>query len=251
MKVAIISHEIAWADKEENIITIAELLNRVDKNCDIVILPELFSTGYLSSTEQLYDMAEDEDGISIINLQRWAQYFNFAICGSYFAKEQGKYYNRAFFVEPSGEITYYNKCHKYSNSKLNVNYALGNVKSPIIRFRGWNISMLVSDDILYPVWSRQSAKNIDLMLVPSSWPTEEKYKWKHILIGRAIENQIYIVGANRIGRDDFYDYNTPSYIFDFNGSNIAFEKNNILYAEIDKKILETHREKGFLDLNQD
>ena len=117
MKVAIISHEIAWADKEENIITIAELLNRVDKNCDLVILPELFSTGYLSSTEQLYDMAEDEDGISIVNLQRWAQYFNFAICGSYFAKEQGKYYNRAFFVEPSGEITYYNKCHKYSNSK--------------------------------------------------------------------------------------------------------------------------------------
>lgn len=251
MKVAIVSHEIAWADKEENILTIADLLNRVDKNCDLVVLPELFNTGYLSSSEQLYDMAEDEDGISIVNLQRWAQYFNFAICGTFFAKEQGKYYNRAFFIEPSGEITYYNKCHKYSNSKLNVNYTLGDVKAPIIRFRGWNISMLVSDDILYPVWSRQSAKNIDLMLVPSSWSIEDKYKWEHIFIGRAIENQIYIIGANRAGKDDYFDYNSPSYILDFKGNNIALEKNHILYADIDKCSLITHRQKGLLDENQD
>lgn len=251
MKVAIVSHEIAWADKEENILTIADLLNRVDKNCDLVVLPELFSTGYISSIEQLYDMAEDEEGISIVNLQRWAQYFNFAICGTYFAKERGKYYNRAFFIEPSGEITYYNKCHKYSNPKLNDYYTLGDVKAPIIRFRGWNISMLVSDDILYPVWSRQSAKNIDLMLVPSSWSIEEKYKWEHILIGRAIENQIYIVGANRAGKDDYCDYNTPSYIFDFKGNNIALEKNHIIYADIDISLLITHRQKGLLDMNQD
>ncbi len=251
MKVAIISHEIAWGDKDENIITIADLLNRVDKDCDLVVLPELFSTGYISSTEQLYDMAEDLNGISIVNLQRWALFFNFAICGSFLAKENGQYYNRAFFVEPSGEFTFYDKSHIYSNSKYNINYTLGHKQSAIIRYRGWNISILVGDDILYPIWSHKTAKNTDLMIVPSSWSVGEKYKWEHIFIGRAIENQIYIIGANRLGKDDLFDYNTPSYIFDFNGLDIASRENNISYARIDKDSLNEHRRKGLLDMNQD
>ena len=106
LKVAVVSHDIAWGDKEENIISVAELLNRVDKDTDIVVLPELFSTGFMPSLEQLHEMAEDMNGITIVNLVRWAQFFKFAICGSYIAKQDGRYFNRAFFVEPSGDMTF-------------------------------------------------------------------------------------------------------------------------------------------------
>ena len=246
MKVAVISHDIAWGDKDENIITIAELLNRVEKDCDLVVLPELFSTGHVADIEQLSDMAESKDGAAIVNLQRWAQFFGFALCGSFVAKVNGRYYNRAFFVEPSGDITYYDKTHKSISGNSEICYTLGDKLPTIIRYRGWNIAMLVSNDVFNPILSCNSSKDIDLMLIPSSWSKDDAYKWKHILIGRAIENKIYIVGANRIGKDDFKDYNTPSYIFNFSGEDIANIKDGILYSKIDKELLLKYRQQNLI-----
>ena len=143
LKIAVVSHDITWSDKEENIITIAELLNRVDKNTDVVILPELCCSGFISTIEHLSDIAETNNDSIILNATRWAQFFGFAICGTFIAKENERYYNRAFFVEPSGDISYYNKRHLYSSNLEKRCFSRGLSKSPIIRFRGWNITMQI------------------------------------------------------------------------------------------------------------
>ena len=244
LKVATVSHNIAWGDKDENIISVAELLNRVDKDTDIVVLPELFCSGFMSTLEQLHEMAEDNTGVTIINLQRWAQYFKFAICGSYLAKENGRYFNRAFFVEPSGDITYYDKRHLHTPSNENICYEKGNKLSPIIRFRGWNISMLICYDIRFPIWCRNLEYKVDLMLIPANWPKKDCYTWKHLLIARAIENQMFVVGANRSGSDDMGDYDELSYVFDFKGVDIGYmstKSDKIIHAKLDKKSLEKYR----------
>ena len=213
LKVAVVSHDIAWGDKEENIISVAELLNRVDKDTDIVVLPELFSTGFMPSLEQLHEMAEDMNGITIVNLVRWAQFFKFAICGSYIAKQDGRYFNRAFFVEPLGDMTFYDKRQ-------------------------------ICYDVRFPIWCRNRDNKVDLMLVPANWQQKRSSQWKHLLIARAIENQIYVVGANRSGKDDEGAYDDMSYIFDYNGESIdikSAKSSKIIYANLDKSLLRKNR----------
>ena len=122
MKVAVVSHDIAWRDIEENVITVADLLNRVDRDCDIVVLPELFTTGNILSKEEVSDLAEDETGIAIVNVQRWSQFFGFAICGTFLAKDNGKFYNRAFFAEPFGDITYYDNLDDFFSKNKDGNF---------------------------------------------------------------------------------------------------------------------------------
>lgn len=254
LKVAVVSHDISWGDKEENFITIAELLNRVDRDADVVVLPELFSTGFVSSIEHLSDFAETNVDSIIVNALRWSQFFGFAICGTFIAKQHDHYYNRAFFVEPSGEITYYDKHHLFSSNLEKKCFQHGVSKSPIIRFRGWNISMQICYDINFPVWCRNSYNKIDLLLVPANCPKEREYQWKHLLIARAIENQYYVVGANRSGQDDVGNYDVPSYIFDFLGKNISIASSKspkIIYAELKKSNLEKDRESRLLNQDAD
>ncbi len=253
LKVAIISHDITWGDKEDNIITVAEHLSKIDPDTDVVVLPELFSTGFVSTTEHLYEMSETESGASIVNLIRWAQFFGVAICGSYLAKEGLTYCNRAFFVEPTGEITYYDKRHLNSSNSEEKCYARGKEQSPIIRYRGWNISMLVCFDIYFPVWCRNVKNKIDLMLVPANWPKERENIWEHLLIARAIENQYYVVGANRSGVDDVGNYNS-SIVVNYNGDIISKASNKsskIAYAILDKKQLGLYREQYAINMEAD
>ena len=243
LKVAIISHDIAWEDKDDNLITIAELLHKVDKDTDVVVLPELFSTGFVSSVEKLHEMAETDDGKTILSLKRWAQYFNVAICGSFLMNIGSDYYNRGFFVEPSGDVQYYNKRHLYNDDLEKRSYKEGVSKSPIVRYRGWNISMQICYDIKFPVWCRNIDDEIDLLLVPANWPKDKEYEWKHLLIARAIENQYYVVGANRSGSDDIGKYQN-SYIFDFKGEDISTcltKFPQILYANLNKQGLREFR----------
>lgn len=244
LKIATISHDIVWSDKSENIITVAELLNRVDCDTDIVVLPELFCTGFISTAEHLFDMAESNDGDIIVNIHRWAQFFKFAICGSFIAKENGKYLNRAFFIEPSGESYFYDKRHLDSLCNENKILVKGNSQSPIIRYRGWNLSMQICFDIYFPVWCKSKNNNVDLVLIPSNCPNYRKHIWKHLLISRAVENQVYIVGANRSGSDDFGEYDNSSFIYNYCGECISEEslKSPIIkYATLSKTELNEYR----------
>ncbi len=243
LKIAIISHDIVWSDKEKNLTTVAELLNHVDNDTDIVVLPELFSTGFISDNEQLHKLAESTTGKTIDSIHHWTKHFKFALCGSYLTSVGNEYYNRAFFIEPTGEEAYYDKRHLFSIGLEGELYKPGNKKSPIIRYHGWNISMLICYDIRFPVWCRNEGNNVDLTLVPANWPDSRGYAWEQLLIARAIENQMYVVGANRSGSDDYGNYNGRSFIFDYQGKEISSKATDgILYAVLSHKYLEKYRQ---------
>ncbi len=243
LKVAVISYDITWGDKEENLITVAELLNKVDLNTDIVILPELFSTGYMQEEALIVNNAEPLSGKTMDAIRRWSAHFGFAICGSYMAATAGNYYNRAFFVEPSGDETFYDKHHLFSLSQEGKLFASGTPQSPIIRYRGWNISMVICYDVRFPIWCRNVENVYDLLLIPANWPSVRGYAWEHLLIARAIENQSYVVGANRSGRDDYGEYLIEqSFAVDYMGRKIEGKRDNeIYYAELSRSSMDKFR----------
>ncbi len=243
MKIAIIEHDIACGEKEENLITVAERLSRVEKDTDIVVLPELFSTGFISDPGRLRELAETTTGRTMDDVHRWAQFFKFAICGSYLACVGSDYYNRGFFIEPSGEESYYDKRHLFSMGEESKLYKAGNKPSAVLRYRGWNISMLVCYDLRFPVWCRNRDGKTDLTIVPACWPDARAYAWKQLLIARAIENQTYVVGGNRSGSDDYGSYTGESHVMDFQGKEIAAkEEEGILYAVLSHKQLSKYRQ---------
>lgn len=245
LKVAVVSHDIAWGDKEENLLGVAELLNKVEKDTDLVVLPELFSTGYIQDESMIAEYAEPLSGKTMDAIRRWSKYFGFAICGSYMASTAGAYYNRAFLVEPSGDETFYDKRHLFSLSQEGQVFSAGTQRPPIIRYRGWNISMIICYDLRFPVWCRNNGSLYDLLVVPANWPQSRGYAWEQLLIGRAIENQSYVIGANRSGRDDYGEYLVEqSIVVDYKGQKINLcRKKEISHAVLSRDALLEFREK--------
>ncbi len=245
MKIAIVPLDIAWGDVEENLVSAAERLRHVETGTDIVALPEMFSTGYINNSEQLSLVTKSSVGHTIDAIHRWAEFFKFAIAGSFIAFENGRYYNRGFFIEPSGDETFYDKHHLFSLGGERDLYTAGMTPPPVIRYLGWNIALSICYDLRFPEWLRNVNASYDLMLVPASWPDSRSYAWKHLLIGRAIENQSFIAGANRSGKDDHGDYPVANcHIFDYLGKSIGeMSPNNIIHAELDYEGLRKFRQR--------
>lgn len=244
LKVAIIPYDITWGDKEENLLSVAELLRKIDKDTDLVVLPEMFSTGFITDNVLVANLAESNSGKTIESIHRWASFFNFAICGTFIASTATGYYNRAFFIEPSGDETFYDKGHLFSLGGESMIYQRGLSKSPIVRYRGWNIRMIICYDLRFPAWCRSMNNDYDLLIVPANWPESRSYPWNQLLIARAIENQSYVIGANRSGRDDFGTYlQQDSVVIDHKGQRVSQDKDGIIYAELSKDKLNQFREK--------
>lgn len=222
LKITILPLDIAWADKAENLFSTERMLTRIDKDTDIVVLPELFSTGFISSPEQLHRIADDaNDSPTILRIKQWAKQFNFAICGSLLIREGDRFLNRGFFIEPSGEETFYDKKHLFSMSAEAKEFTAGTETIPVVRYRGWNIALAICYELRFPVWLRNKNNRYDVLIIPANWPASRAYAWKHLLIARAIENQAYVIGANRSGRDDCGEYDGLSYIIGHNGHILA------------------------------
>lgn len=244
MKVTAIPLDIVWCDKSENVLAAVNSMRKLEKDVDIVVLPELFSTGFIADKQLLESAAESNNGPTMEAIRCWSAFHNVAICGSFLAKSGGSYYNRGFFIEPSGDETFYDKAHLFSMSNEACLMVQGEQLVPVIRFRGWNVAMMVCYDLRFPVWSRNVDCKYDLMLVPANWPTSRKYAWEHLLVARAIENQAYVVGCNRSGSDDYGDYAVDmTAAFDYVGQPIAEARNGLITAELDKQKLESYREK--------
>lgn len=245
LKVAVIAYDIAWGDKEENLLSVATLLERVEHGTDIVVLPELFSTGYVQEESVIQECAEPLSGKTMDAVRRWAKHYGFAICGSYMASTAGAFYNRAFFIEPSGDENFYDKRHLFSMSRESRLFNSGTRQSPIVRYRGWNISMVICYDIRFPAWCRNRDNRYDLLLVPANWPSVREHAWKHLLIARAIENQAYVVGANRSGRDDCGGYLIEqSIVVDYKGKIVNERRDGeIIYASLSHDLLSEFRRK--------
>lgn len=245
LKIAIVQLDIANGDKEANILSIADKMNRVEKDTDLVVLPELCTTGFLLDTDVMENLAEPISGLTMDTMYRYAQVFNRAICGSFIARVGGKFYNRAFFIEPSGEETFYDKRHLFSLSNEARFFSPGESHCPIIRFRGWNICLVICYDVRFPAWCRNNDNQYDILIAPANWPTSRAYAWKQLLIARAIENQSFVVGANRTGVDEFGEYPGESFIIDYMGHPVGRYNmdDGIVYATINRDGMDSLRSK--------
>lgn len=236
IKIAILPLNIVTGNCEANLMNVAEYLPQLSGNTDILVLPELFSTGFIEDEQKLTNNnSSAAANITLATLHLWSQRHNVAIAGSYLARIGSKYVNRGFFIEPSGDETFYDKHHLFCLSKESSLYSAGETHSPVIRFRGWNISLAICYDLRFPVWCRNQNQRYDILIIPANWPQSRDYAWRHLLIARAIENQAIVVGANRSGQDQFGTYGS-SQIFDPLGKPLHIEENlnnqsPFIYAE--------------------
>lgn len=247
MKICAIPIDIAYADVENNLISAAHQLNQVEPDTDVVVLPELFTTSFIPDAKTIASVAETNDDHTVDSIRRWAQYFGFAIAGSFLATDgKGHYFNRAFFIEPMGDATFADKRHLFPLSSENTTYTPASELPPVIRYRGWNIRIIVCYDLRFPVWTRNTPDNLyDLLLIPSNWPVSRVKPYKLLLSARAVENQIYTVGCNRTGSDKYGDYPTGmTSIFDNLGEDIReTRRNGHIYALLDLTNLKEGRER--------
>ena len=195
-----------------------EKLHALRGTTEIVVLPEMFSTGFTMKSREL---AEPVSGITVRILKELAADFQLALCGSFICSERSNYYNRAFFITPEGEEFYYDKRHLFRMGNEAEYFSAGNNKL-IISYRGWNICLLVCYDLRFPVWSRNVNNEYDLLIYVASWPQARRLAWDTLLCARALENMCYVCGVNRIGVDgNKLIYNGGSVVFSAKGEVLA------------------------------
>ena len=196
MKISIIQSDLAWEDKSSNFNNLGELISPLYKKTDIVILPEMFNTGFSMNPEQLSESPEAETFDWMNNI---AQKGNFGLCGSYMVKENKHFFNRWVFTSPENECWHYDKRHLFSMAGEDKFFSPGKTRL-IFSFRGVRISPGICYDIRFPVWSR-NRNDYDLLIYAANWPETRREVWSTLLKARAIENQCYVACANRIGTD--------------------------------------------------
>lgn len=218
LKISIVQTDIAWENKQENLRMLREKLHALRGTTEIVVLPEMFSTGFTMKSREL---AEPVSGITVRILKELAADFQLALCGSFICSERSNYYNRAFFITPKGEEFYYDKRHLFRMGNEAEHFSAGNNKL-IISYRGWNICLLVCYDLRFPVWSRNVNNEYDLLIYMASWPQARRLAWDTLLCARALENICYVCGVNRIGVDgNKLIYNGGSVVFSAKGEVLA------------------------------
>lgn len=246
MKIALIQAPLAWENPEANRKYFEDKINSISEKIDLVVLPEMFSTGFTMHPENI---AETMDGETIALLKSLAKAKNSAITGSLIIRENGKFYNRLVFVFPSGEILNYDKRHLFSLAGEEKVYASGNEKL-IVEYKSWKICPLVCYDLRFPVFSR-NVEDYDLLLYAANWPTQRIPAWDILLKARAVENICYTIGVNRIGEDgNSHPYSGHSQVVDFLGNYLLEPQTSegIFIVELDKsQMLETRQKLGFLD----
>ena len=241
MKIAIIQSDLYWEDASKNRKSFESKINQIDSEVNLVVLPEMFSTGF---TMNAVEVAETMNGETVLWLQSLAKQKNFAITGSLIIVENEKYYNRMLFVFPSGEIQYYDKRHLFSLAGEDNFYTNGN-KKVIVEYLDWKICLQVCYDLRFPVFAR-NVENYDLLLYVANWPKVRTNAWDSLLKARAIENLSYVVGVNRVGLDaNNYEHVGHSQAIDFLGNFILEpqESEAVFIVELDKKIMLETREK--------
>ncbi|MDO4318936.1 MAG: nitrilase-related carbon-nitrogen hydrolase [Bacteroidales bacterium] len=245
LRIAAIPLDIVRFDKQANLINVERALASLPAGTDIAVLPELFSTGFVNDATLMADAAESNTGLTMQTIASLAARYNLAIAGSFAAKTGHKIYNRGFFVEPSGDETFYDKHHLFCMSAEAKVFGHGGECVRPVRFRGWNVALIVCYDLRFPAWCRNRGNSYDLLLVPANWPSVRGYAWEHLLIARAIENQAVVVGANRGGSDDYGDYDGNSYIFDSNGRMVSYplEDSQIILADVSLDDIARNRQK--------
>lgn len=246
LKVVGIQAHLAWENPTENLDYFAQKINQIKEEVDLIILPEMFATGFSMNPEGL---AEEAGGSIVKWMQTQANNKEAALAGSLMIKEGERYYNRFYFVEPSGQITHYDKRHTFTLAGEDNVYNHGK-KPVLVNYKGWQILLQVCYDLRFPVFSRNTS-SYDAVIYVANWPKKRIFAWDTLLKARAIENMAYCIGVNRVGLDgNGYEYNGYSGAYDSLGKTLAFAKakETLFTAVLSKSHLEETRKKlNFLE----
>ncbi|MBT5975334.1 MAG: amidohydrolase [Flavobacteriaceae bacterium] len=188
---------LVWEETIQNREFITKQLHKFSEKTDLVLLPEMFTSGFTMNPEAV---AETMKGDTILWMKEWATKLGSAIGGSLVIKEGNKFYNRFIFISPEGEVNYYDKRHPFTLAGEHLVYSSG-FEEGIIEYKGWKICLRICYDLRFPVWSRNT-HNYDVLIYVANWPKPRINAWDVLLQARAIENMSYVFGVNRIGGDE-------------------------------------------------
>jgi predicted amidohydrolase len=206
LAITIIQTNLHWENKEANLRMLEDKLRNLAQPTEIVLLPEMFSTGFSMKPAVL---AEHMNGQTVNWMKEMAGKHRIVIGGSLIIKEEGKFYNRFIWMLPNGQYGIYDKRHRFAFAGEDQFYTAG-TKRTIAQVKGWKINLQVCYDLRFPVWARQQLKQneagekipeYDVLIYVANWPERRSHAWKTLLCARAIENQCYVIGVNRVGKD--------------------------------------------------
>ncbi len=245
LKLALVQAPLVWQEPGQNRRNLEQMIVKGAEDCDLVVLPEMFSTGFTMTPKEIN---EQEGAATLEWMQQLARKYEIAITGSIAYMENRIYTNRLFFVFPSGTYEYYDKRHTFTLAGENAVYASGS-KKLVLDYRGFRICPMICYDLRFPVWARNTDQ-YDILIFVANWPKPRIHAWDTLLCARAIENQSYCVGVNRIGHDpNGHEYPGHSAVYDCLGERLAFSgKEGILLSTLHESHLRETREKlRFLD----
>ncbi len=242
LKIAIYQMDIVWHEPDKNLEKIENALSKHQKEFDIFVLPEMFTSGFTKENYLFKDNIEK----TLNHLKCWSKKFNALFMGSVICFENGFYFNRLYAVYPDGQIFYYDKRHLFTIAKEHDYYQPGENKT-ILEYKYWRILPLICFDLRFPVWSRNLlnfGNGYDISIYVANWPKTRIEHWNALLKARAIENQCYTIGVNRIGIDGYnIEYNGCSAIYDFEGKTMSFNEGTecIITTTLKKQSLDYYR----------
>ncbi|MCI4668797.1 MAG: amidohydrolase [Bacteroidia bacterium] len=246
LRISLLQMDLAWENAEQNRKQVDTMLRGFKEETDLILLPEMFTTGFTMNVEQNF---EEMEGPTIQWMQKLAARKKCWIGGSLIIKEDGSYYNRFVFVNKDGLVGEYDKRHLFRLAKED-DYIMEGREFLRVQLKGWNIAPLICYDLRFPVWSRnRKAKEglaFDLLIYVASWPSKRINHWDALLKARAIENQCFVAGLNRVGNDgNSIPYNGSSAIINHMGEILEHQVDTakILHQTLDPAMMLKYREK--------
>jgi omega-amidase len=236
LKVTVFQGYLFWENIDKNLQNISLRLSGIREKTNLIILPEMFNTGFTMNAEAL---GEEMGGKTMQWMQQTAQKYDCVVTGSLIIKENGNYYNRLIWMRPDGSHEHYDKRHLFALGKEHNTYTAGKDKL-IVELNGWKICPMICYDLRFPVWLRNVDEDYDVLMIVANWPEKRALHWRTLIPARAVENQSYVIAVNRVGHDGNEVYHSgDSTCIDPNGNVVYYKRDeedvytfSIIYDEV-------------------
>ncbi len=247
LKISLFQGYLFWENIDKNLQNIAlRLSGGIREKTDLIILPEMFSTGFTMNATAL---AEPMNGKTMTWMSKIAKQFNCVVTGSLIIEENDQFFNRLIWMEADGTFSYYDKRHLFTLAKEHQTYTAGK-KKLIVELKGWKIFPVICYDLRFPVWLRNYDPVYDLLIVVANWPEKRALHWRTLIPARAVENQAYVIGLNRVGHDGNEVYHSgDSTCISPNGNVVYYKRDEedvYTFSIIAEEIEKTRRTLPFL-----
>lgn len=240
LKVALVQSSLIWENPEQNRINFTKKINTISSDVDLIILPEMFTTGFTMTPNNI---RKEEGELTLQWMRQISKEKNAALTGSLPFYENGRFTNRLFFVQPDGNYNQYDKRHTFTLAGEDKVYKAGGERL-LVDYKGFKICPLICYDLRFPIWARNT-EDFDILIYVANWPKPRVAAWDALLKARAIENMSYCIGVNRIGVDESgHQYSGHSAVYDCLGEQTTYSENEeICYAKIAKEHIDSTRAK--------